>query len=73
MRSTAGPVYIGRNASPINIKERNWEDMGMEDDDDEDNLPQLKKESELPFIPNYLANQAFVYTYLPTAEDSPQM
>ncbi|XP_024429009.2 ankyrin repeat domain-containing protein 40 [Desmodus rotundus] len=44
--------------------------MGVEDDDDGDNLPQMKKESELPFVPNYLANPAFPFIYTPVAEDS---
>lgn len=44
--------------------------MGVEDDDDDDdNLPQLK-ESEPPFVPNYLANPAFPFIYTPVAEDS---
>ena len=42
----------------------------VEDDDDGDNLPQMKKESELPFVPNYLANPAFPFIYTPVAEDS---
>lgn len=40
-----------------------------DDDDDDDNLPQLK-ESEPPFVPNYLANPAFPFIYTPVAEDS---
>ncbi|KAB1266383.1 Ankyrin repeat domain-containing protein 40 [Camelus dromedarius] len=48
--------------------------MGVEDDDDDsDDLPQLKKESELPFVPNYLANPAFPFIYTPAAEDSAQL
>ncbi|KAM5212376.1 ankyrin repeat domain-containing protein 40 isoform 1-T1 [Hipposideros larvatus] len=46
--------------------------MGVEDDDDGDNLPQLK-ESDLPFVPNYLANPAFPFIYTPVAEDSAQL
>ncbi|KAF5918713.1 hypothetical protein HPG69_005749, partial [Diceros bicornis minor] len=62
-----------RNSSPINIKERNHEDLRVEDDLDEDNLPQLKKESELPFVPNNLANPAFPFIYTPTTEDLAQL
>ncbi|MBW04667.1 Ankyrin repeat domain-containing protein 40, partial [Eschrichtius robustus] len=48
--------------------------MGVEDDDDDhDDLPQLKKESELPFVPNYLANPAFPFIYTPGSEDSAQL
>ncbi|MEJ1275596.1 hypothetical protein NN561_006493 [Cricetulus griseus] len=46
--------------------------MGVEDDDDDDELPQLK-ESELPFVPNYLANPAFPFIHSPAAEDSTQL
>lgn len=45
--------------------------MGVEEeDDDEDSLPQPKKESEMPFVPSYLANPAFPFLYTPAAEDS---
>lgn len=44
----------------------------MEDDDDGDNLPQLK-ESEPPFVPNYLANPAFPFSYTPVEEDSAKL
>ncbi|MEJ1272194.1 ankyrin repeat domain 40 [Cricetulus griseus] len=47
--------------------------MGVEEADDDDELPQLKKESELPFVPNYLANPAFPFIYSPAAEDSTQL
>lgn len=47
--------------------------MGVEEADDDDELPQLKKESELPFVPNYLANPAFPFIYTPAAEDSIQL
>ncbi|KAM4797614.1 ankyrin repeat domain-containing protein 40-like [Urocitellus parryii] len=48
--------------------------MGVEEyDNDDDTLPQLKKESELPFVPNYLANPAFPFIYTPRAEDSAQL
>lgn len=45
----------------------------MEEDDGADSLPQLKKESELPFVPNYLANPAFPFIYTPAAEDPGQL
>ncbi|XP_001364336.2 ankyrin repeat domain-containing protein 40 [Monodelphis domestica] len=41
--------------------------MGVEDDDDD--LPELKKDSELPFVPNYLANPPFPFTYTTTTSD----
>lgn len=44
--------------------------MGVEEDDDGDSLPQTKKESDLPFVPNYLASPAFPFIYTPVAEDS---
>ncbi|XP_055982836.1 ankyrin repeat domain-containing protein 40 [Sorex fumeus] len=44
--------------------------MGVEEEDDGDNLPQLKKESDLPFVPNYLANPAFPFIYTPSAEEA---
>ncbi|XP_044926271.1 ankyrin repeat domain-containing protein 40 isoform X3 [Mustela nigripes] len=47
--------------------------MGVEEDDGADSLPQLKKESELPFVPNYLANPAFPFIYTPAAEDPGQL
>ncbi|OWK13951.1 ANKRD40 [Cervus elaphus hippelaphus] len=37
------------------------------------NHGQLKKESELPFVPNYLANPAFPFIYTPASEDSAQL
>ena len=47
--------------------------MGVEDaDGDSDDHPQLK-ESELPFVPNYLANPAFPFIYTPASEDSAQL
>ncbi|XP_031208957.1 ankyrin repeat domain-containing protein 40 isoform X2 [Mastomys coucha] len=46
--------------------------MGVEEADD-DEIPELKKESELPFVPNYLANPAFPFIYTPAAEDSTQL
>ncbi|XP_017524976.1 ankyrin repeat domain-containing protein 40 isoform X2 [Manis javanica] len=46
--------------------------MGVEDDDGDDSLPQMK-ESDLPFVPNYLANPAFPFTYTPVTEDSAQL
>lgn len=46
----------------------------MEEDDGDDSLPPLKKESELPFVPNYLANPAFPFLYTPAAaEDAAQL
>uniref|UniRef100_M3YVP5 Ankyrin repeat domain 40 n=1 Tax=Mustela putorius furo TaxID=9669 RepID=M3YVP5_MUSPF len=45
----------------------------VEEDDGADSLPQLKKESELPFVPNYLANPAFPFIYTPAAEDPGQL
>lgn len=45
----------------------------MEETDDDDELPQLKKESDLPFVPNYLANPAFPFIYASAAEDSTQL
>ncbi|KAB0344105.1 hypothetical protein FD754_021031 [Muntiacus muntjak] len=33
----------------------------------------LKKESELPFVPNYLAKPAFPFIYTPASEDSAQL
>nr|CAI9710195.1 unnamed protein product [Rangifer tarandus platyrhynchus] len=48
--------------------------MGVEDDDgDSDDHPQLKKESELPFVPNYLASPAFPFICIPASEDSAQL
>ncbi|XP_059006376.1 ankyrin repeat domain-containing protein 40 isoform X3 [Mustela lutreola] len=47
--------------------------MGVEEDDGADSLPQLKKESELPFVPNYLASPAFPFIYTPAAEDPGQL
>ncbi|KAH0501137.1 Ankyrin repeat domain-containing protein 40 [Microtus ochrogaster] len=47
--------------------------MGVEETDDDDELPQLKKESDLPFVPNYLANPAFPFIYTSAAEDSTQL
>lgn len=37
------------------------------EDDDGDSLPQM--ESDLPFVPNYLAGPAFPFIYTPVAED----
>ncbi|XP_068923623.1 ankyrin repeat domain-containing protein 40 isoform X2 [Petaurus breviceps papuanus] len=45
--------------------------MGVEDDDDD--LPELKKDSELPFVPNYLANPPFPFTYTTTPDGSAQL
>ncbi|XP_004707456.2 ankyrin repeat domain-containing protein 40 [Echinops telfairi] len=48
--------------------------MGVEEDGEDDgSLPQLKKESELPFVPNYLANPAFPFIYTTDAEDAAQL
>ncbi|CAO2587407.1 Ankyrin repeat domain-containing protein 40 [Lemmus lemmus] len=47
--------------------------MGVEETDDDDELPQLKKESQLPFVPNYLANPAFPFIYMSPGEDSTQL
>lgn len=47
--------------------------MGVEEADDDEEIPQLKKESELPFVPNYLANPAFPFIYTPAAEDATQL
>lgn len=47
--------------------------MGVEEADEEEEIPQLKKESELPFVPNYLANPAFPFIYTPAAEDATQL
>ncbi|XP_036307062.1 ankyrin repeat domain-containing protein 40 isoform X1 [Pipistrellus kuhlii] len=44
--------------------------MGVEEEDDDDNCPQMKKESDLPFVPNYLASAAFPFIYTPVADDS---
>lgn len=43
----------------------------VEEDDGDDSLPQLKKESELSFVPNYLANPAFPFLYTPEAAEDP--
>uniref|UniRef100_A0A8C2VSR3 Ankyrin repeat domain 40 n=2 Tax=Chinchilla lanigera TaxID=34839 RepID=A0A8C2VSR3_CHILA len=43
--------------------------MGAEEDDEGDSLPQ-QKESDLPFVPNYLANPPFPFIYTAAAEES---
>ncbi|EHB03512.1 Ankyrin repeat domain-containing protein 40 [Heterocephalus glaber] len=43
--------------------------MGVDEEEADNDLPQQKK-SELPFVPNYLANPPFPFIYSPEAEDS---
>jgi hypothetical protein len=48
--------------------------MGVKEvDEDFDNLPQLKKESELSFVSTYLANPAFPFLYNPEGENLAQL